>query len=490
MELNFKTTDYAEVLFFPVLANEQAITDLIKSLKYEDEASVLNQVKKEKFQAKKGQQLIIHDAEQTIVLIGTGKKKLSTEDWRLVAGQAVSYLRKYSASSIGIIAKDWLKGNADVFALGQALAEGLSLASYTFSKYKKVDKDKVKVNIQELVVELAKSRTKRFKFGWDKGMLLATGTVKARDLVNEPAGVMTPSFLAKQAEQIAKDNKKVSVKILDKAQIKKLGMNAYLAVDQGSNQDPKFIHLVYRGGKDKIALVGKGVTFDSGGLNIKIGDSMKQMKIDMAGAATVLGVFSVISQLQPKLEVHGIIAACENMPSGKALKPGDIVKNMQGKSIEIGDTDAEGRVTLADSLAYAQKQGINKIVDLATLTGAVMVALGPNYAGLFSNNNKLGNELLKQAEVSGERLWKLPLAPEYIEFNKSSQIADIANIPNTRYGGAITAALFLQEFIEDKTVWAHIDLGGPAYAEKPFNSYISSGGVGYGVRTLLNWLVK
>jgi len=253
---------------------------------------------------------------------------------------------------------------------------------------------------------------------------------------------------------------------------------------------PKFIHLIYKPTgrtKDKIAIVGKGVTFDSGGLNIKTGDSMEQMKIDMGGAATVVGLFSVLAQLKPKVEVHGVIAACENMPSGAAIKPGDIVKNMQGKSIEIGNTDAEGRVTMADSLAYAQKQGISKVVDLATLTGAVMAALGTDYAGLFANDEKLAKGLLKAGDVSGENLWLLPLPLEYKKLNQS-KVADIKNIPSTRYGGAITAALFLQEFIEEDVKWAHLDIAAPVYAEKPMNSYTPVGGVGFGVRTLFEWL--
>ena len=303
---------------------------------------------------------------------------------------------------------------------------------------------------------------------------------------------MTPSLLSKEAELIAKENSNISVKILEKAEIKKLGMNAFLGVDQGSDQPPKFIHLIYKPkgkAKDKVGVVGMGITFDSGGLNIKIGDSMSDMKIDMGGAATVIGLFSVLGKVQPKVEVHGIIAACENMPSGKALKPGDVINNMQGKSIEIGNTDAEGRVTLADSLAYTQKQGINTIIDLATLTGAEMIALGTHYAALYSNSKKLNTEILKAVDVSGEKIWPMPLPEEYIELNKSN-IADIKNIASTRYGGSITAALFLQFFIEENVNWAHLDIAAPAYAEKPLNSYTPIGGVGFGVRTLLEWLIS
>ena len=481
----------AELLFVPVLESEQAIKQAVGSLQYDDQDWVLERIAKEKFLGKEGQLLVLQDDDQLVIFIGTGQaKKLTIEDWRQIAGQIANYLRKFSSKKISLIASQWLKGSQDIKGLAQALAEGLMLAAYDFDKYKKEDKNKIKVDLEQvLILTQAKQRAK-LNQGWQLGLNLAQGTIRARDLVNEPASVMTPTYLAKQAEMIAKDNKSISVKILDKAQVKKMGMNAFLAVDQGSSQAPKFIHLTYKPvgrAKDIVAIVGKGITFDSGGLNIKTGDSMEQMKIDMAGAATVIGLFDVIAQVKPKVEVHGIIAACENMPSSTAIKPGDIVKNMQGKTIEVGNTDAEGRVTLADSLAYAQKLGINRVVDLATLTGAVMIALGTDYTGLFSNDEKLAKDILKSSDASGEKIWLLPMPPEYKKLNQS-KVADIKNIPSTRYGGAITAAMFLQEFVEDGVAWAHLDIAGPAFAEKPLASYVPAGGVGFGVRTLLGWL--
>ncbi|RJQ33629.1 leucyl aminopeptidase [Candidatus Parcubacteria bacterium] len=483
--------DESQVLFCPVLEGKEATLAMIKSLLYEDEKLIFAQAARENFLAKKGQSLVITDDTQTVILLGTGiKKKLSVEDWRQLAGQMIAHLRKIKAKKISLHASHWLKGNKDVSLLGQAIAEGLDLANYSFDKYKKADKNKINPNIEELIVYLEDKHKNDFSHGFEYGSYLAWGTTKARDLVNEPANHMTPSFLAEQAQEIAALNKNITVKILDKEQIAKLKMNAFLAVDKGSIEDPKFIHLKYKPNvkaKDKIALVGKGITFDSGGLSIKPGEAMEQMKIDMAGAATVIGLFSVIAQVAPKVEVHGIIAACENMPSGSAIKPGDIVTNMQGKSIEIANTDAEGRVTLADSLAYAQKQGIKQVVDLATLTGAVMVALGPDYAGLFANDAKLANDILTFADRAGEKMWQLPLPKEYKKLNQS-KVADIRNIPSTRYGGAITAALFLEEFINKDTKWAHLDIAAPAYAERPVNIYTPLGGVGFGVRTLLEWL--
>jgi len=495
MEIKFcsKNVDEQEIelLFIPVLEGEKHLSKIVQDLCYEEEKAILNRTKKENFIGKQGQVFTIYGDDLTVILFGFGKEnKVDMDDWRKAAGSLIAYLKNYRAKKIGLSAKHWLKGNNNINNFAQALAEGLLLASYDFIKYKQQDKNKIKIELEEIYIELDNAKKNAFKKAWELGLLLARGTILARDLVNEPAGVMTPTFLAETANAIAKNNKNISVKILDKERIEKIGMNAFLSVAEGSEQAAKFIHLIYhpaRVTKKKIAIVGKGITFDSGGLNIKIGDSMEQMKIDMGGAATVLGVFEAIGQLKLKAEVHGIIAACENMPSGGALKPGDVVTNMQGKTIEIGNTDAEGRVTLADSLAYAQKQGADTIIDLATLTGACLVALGTDYAALYANDQALNKSLINAADKAGEKMWSMPLPVEYKDLNKSN-IADIKNIPSTRYGGSITAAMFLQEFIKEGVVWAHLDIAGPAYAEKSFNNYTPIGGVGFGVRTLLEWL--
>ncbi len=482
-----------EAIFCPVFEDPEKLVKAISHFAKNQESAFITQAKKEKFQGQKKHIFVMKLEDKLVVLLGLGKvRRLSSEDWRETAALLVTFLQKYQAKHIGLVATQWLQGSSDYEHLAQSLAEGLYLSSYKFDKYKKIDKNSIQINIEQVFIELAKEKKNNFIKNWFLGEAMSRGTILARDLVNEPANVMTPTYLAEVALEIAKNNKQVRVKILDKEQVEKLGMKAFLAVDQGSHEPLKFIHLVYKPNikvKEKIALVGKGLTFDSGGLNIKTGDGMYQMKIDMGGAATVLGVFSVLEHFNIKAEVHGLIAACENMPSDKAMRPGDIVRNMQGKSIEIWNTDAEGRVTLADSLAYAQKIGLKKIVDLATLTGAVMVALGPNMAGLFSNDEHLSQEIKKASETAGEKMWTLPLEDDYKEFNKS-QVADIRNAATTRYGGAITAALFLQEFINEGVAWAHLDIAAPAYAEKPLNGYTPIGGVGYGVRTLLEWLRK
>jgi len=493
MELVFRTEENQEeeVLFVPVLKDNNYIVKIIESFDYEDKNDILARIKKENFNGDKGQLFVIHDDRQVIVFIGTGEiKKLSAENIRQVGGYIISYLKKYKAKKIGFNIKHFLKGTSDVTLVAHSLAEGLFLASYNFDKYKKKNKDYISLDVKEILVYLNNSQKIKFEKAWELGRSLSEGTILTRNLVNEPAGTMTPAFLAETALVIAKRSKNISVKIFGREKIAKMKMNAYLSIAKGSSEEPKFIHLIYKPKgkvKDKIALVGKGITFDSGGLNVKPWEGMHDMKIDMAGAATVLGIFEILASSDVKVEVHGIIAACENMSSGAAVKPGDVVKNMQGKSIEIAHTDAEGRVTLSDSLAYAQKQGIKKIVDLATLTGAVIVALGGQYAGLFSNNNKMAKDILINAESSGEKMWQLPLAPEYKEMN-ISKIADIRNIANNRGAGATMAALFLNYFIEDGVDWTHIDVAGTAYAEKEINSYIPAGGVGFGVRTIFRWL--
>lgn len=493
MELVFKIKENqeTEALFVPAFQDDKDIIALLKSFNFPDIQDILIRLSKENFKGLKGQLFVVHSAKQIVVFVGAGKnRKLSAEDLRLLAGYIVSHLKKYKATNIGLVAKHWLRGTSEVSLLAQSLAEGLYLASYNFDKYKTPDQESIKVNIEKLFVYIDNKYKNKFKEAWQLGLLMAQGTIKARDLVNEPAGHMTPSFLAEQAIEIAKINKNIKVKIFDKEKIESMGMGAFLGIAQGSNQAPKFIHLIYKPTgkiKDKIALVGKGVTFDSGGLNIKTWEGMLQMKIDMGGAATVLGVFSVIAKIQPKVEVHGIIAACENMSSGSAVKPGDILTNMQGKTIEIANTDAEGRVTLSDSLAYAQKQGIKKMVDIATLTGSIMVALGSQYAGLFSLDSKMSQGIIKSSQKVGENMWQMPMALEYKDANES-KIADIKNIGNSRLGGSIMAAWFLQDFISGDASLVHIDIAGPAYAEKEMNSYIPVGGVGFGVRTILDWL--
>lgn len=364
-----------------------------------------------------------------------------------------------------------------------ALIEGLNLSSYRFEKYKKVD-DKAP-SITELALQTNKSIAKGVA---KEAEVLCQATMLARDLVNMPAADCTPSYLVRTARSLAKKGG-LRVQIFDRNRLKKIKAFSLLSVSEGSSENPYLIKLTYKPKKRTtkvISLVGKGITFDSGGYSIKPSSGMMDMKCDMSGAATVLATMKAIAELKPSVEVRAYVPTCENMINGKATRPGDVVKAMNGKTIEILNTDAEGRLILADALVMAEKDGCDTILDFATLTGACMVALGDSYAGVFTKEEKLSEQLVKKGALAGERLWPMPLAEEYREQLKSS-IADIKNIGG-RFGGAITAGLFLSEFVKD-TPWAHIDIAGPAFTEAP-KGHITKGGVGFGVRTTTKYLLS
>jgi leucyl aminopeptidase len=317
---------------------------------------------------------------------------------------------------------------------------------------------------------------------------IVSGVNLARELVAAPANEVTPITLAETAQAIATEHG-IEIQILEREDCEKLGMGAFLGVAQASDLPPKFIHLTYKPAgtpRRKLAIIGKGLTFDSGGLNIKgAGSGIETMKMDMGGAGTTLGAAKAIAQIKPDVEVHFISAATENMISGHAMHPGDILKASNGKTIEVNNTDAEGRLTLADALVYADKLGVDAIVDLATLTGACIVALGDDIAGLFTPDDAVAAQLEQAAQSAGEKLWRLPMEEKYFEGLKSG-IADMKNT-GPRAGGSITAALFLKQFVKD-TPWAHLDVAGPVWADKE-NGYNSPGATGYGVRTLVNWIL-
>jgi leucyl aminopeptidase len=301
--------------------------------------------------------------------------------------------------------------------------------------------------------------------------------------------------LVERAQSIAKEDDAVSLTVFNREALKKYGFGGILGIAQGSAEDPYFIHLVYTpkaGAKalktsEKIGIVGKGVTFDTGGLSLKPAKHMETMKVDMAGAAALLGVFKVFKEVKPSLEIHGFIATCDNMPFTNAVKPGDVITAYNGKTIEVANTDAEGRIILADALAYACEQKMDVIIDIATLTGACLYALGSEIGGLFSNDDALAQEMLFAGEIAGEDHCRIPLYEYYKESITKNTIADIKNISTMPEAGAITAALFLQEFVTIKK-WAHIDIGGSAYHEQSRTPYIPSGATGNPVRTLLHFL--
>lgn len=364
-----------------------------------------------------------------------------------------------------------------------ALIEGLILSKYEFIEYRS-KKEKISFLADLLLISDKNISASSLQTAQE----LCASTILARDLINLPPNVCTPKYLVKTAQEIAKKGK-LKFQVFDKAQLEKMGAHSLLCVAKGSEEPPYLIKLTYtpkvKTKKTKvISLVGKGVTFDSGGLSIKPADSMETMKCDMSGAAAVLGVMQAVSRLQPKAEVRGYIPTTENMINGKATRPSDIVTAMNGKTIEIVNTDAEGRLILADALTLACRDKADITIDIATLTGACMVALGMKYAGVFTDDEKLSQEIIKLGEISGERYWRLPLAYEYKELIKS-KYADMKN-SGGRWGGAITAALFLKEFVEN-TRWAHLDIAGPADTDRG-QDHITIGGVGFAVRTLTRFV--
>ncbi len=467
----------------------QPLTDLL-TLDKELKGVISKSAETSKFAGKRGEMLNIFPQTGVlalwIVVLGLGKKsEFTADDLRRAAGSLSTKMKK-KVHSITLSLPTETETSLPASMTARLIGEGLLLGGYDFNKYQaKEEKGERKLS----TVIFSKANTQGVKGGIERAKIYAKATILARDLVNEQSSIATPTFLAELALSLVKKDKNITCKVYDKAEAQKLGMEAFLGIARASATPPKFIHLEYKPekgkNKEKLAIVGKGITFDSGGINVKGSEHMKDMKMDMAGAAIVLAVFSVISAIKPSFPVIGLIAATPNLISGTSLVPGDVVRAMNGKTIEILDTDAEGRVTMADSLSYAVKEGALRIIDFATLTGACMVALGNDITGLFSNNRRLAEEVKKAALSAGEKMWELPLEKEYKDMNKS-EVADIANIPSSRYGGAITAALFLQEFVDAKP-WVHMDIAGPAFAAKA-NDLGPKGGTGHGVRTVLNLL--
>jgi len=364
------------------------------------------------------------------------------------------------------------------------IAETLRLSTYKDNRFNK--KRNEKINLKEIeFLNLENIENISFNEVED----ICKGVEFARELVAAPPNDLTPLEMSKKAIEIANEHN-LEIKILEENDCLNLGMGAYLAVAKGSNLKPKFIHITYKPENSvsfKIALVGKGLTFDSGGYNLKVGASqIEMMKYDMGGSAAVLGAAKAIGALKPRgVEIHFIVAACENMINGLAMHPGDVITASNGKTIEVNNTDAEGRLTLADALTYASNLKPNTIIDLATLTGACLIALGNDVAGLWSNSDELAKELLETALKKGEGLWRMPLQKSYKEGLKS-HIADMKNT-GPRAGGSITAALFLEEFLDENINWAHIDIAGTCWTDK--NKGLNpSGATGYGVRTLIDWI--
>lgn len=436
---------------------------------------------------KYGEIAIIHTwgaiGAKRVMLLGMGKKEeLSTDKIRSLLGIAMRTAQKMHITSVATILSNFITENNTIKTAVQAVVEGSLLGTYQFNYYKTKQPHITTIETLHLIESKVENNS-ALNQCVHKATIIGNSVNLTRDLINHPAQYMTPTQMVIHAQEIAQQNG-LEVSILEKEDMEREKMNALLSVSQGSIQPPKMIVLKYYGdvGTNQImAFVGKGVTFDSGGISIKPSLNMDEMKDDMSGGAAVLGAMEAIGKLKPKINIIGIIPCTENMPSGNAYKPGDIIFSMSGKTIEIINTDAEGRLILADAITYARKLGATQIIDIATLTGACVVALGKITSGLLSNNSILCQKVLQAATDAGEKMWELPNFIEYKEQIKSS-IADLKN-SGGRMAGAITAGTFIEEFVENLP-WVHIDIAGTAYVEKE-NGYNPKGATGVGTRTLI-----
>jgi leucyl aminopeptidase len=433
-----------------------------------------------RFEGKPGQALaLLADDGTTLVALGHGEPaKLTVDGLRRAAAALVNAAG--DATSVATTLLVAAPPTIDKKAAAQAIAEGMALAGYRFTTYKKAT-DAPQVE-QVTVVGAGQAAL-------DRGARVAEAVTFARDLVNEPAGAMTPRRLAELATETA-EREGLSITVLDEVAIENEGLGALRGVSLGSDEPPRLIELIYEPtgrSRGTVALVGKGITFDSGGLSLKSADGMMTMKTDMAGGAAVLATMSALPALGVKTKVIAFIPTTENMPGGKAIKPGDVLKARNGTTIEVLNTDAEGRLVLADGLSLAVEAGPDAIVDLATLTGAQVVALGRRIAGLMATNDGLVDQVEAAAERAGEPVWELPL-PDIYRKDIDSEIADLKNIGRPGQAGTLIAGLFLREFVGD-VPWAHLDIAGPARSDDD-DGYLRKGGTGFGVRTLVELLTS
>jgi leucyl aminopeptidase len=428
-------------------------------------------------------------AAQRLLIVGAGKpEKFTSAELRRLAAAALRHLKARSVKRFVFLARE----NDRTSAAAQALTEGFLIGAPDSDKYK-TEKNNGKKEIE--AVQLAgwdASHAREAEQGIARGRVTAESQNFTRDLVNEPSNRLTPRMLAERAEAMAREFH-LGVDVLDEKRIRELKMGALLSVAQGSEEPPRLIVITYNppqppaAGKPVIGLVGKAITFDTGGISIKPSEGMEKMKYDMAGGATMLGVMRAVAQLKPPVKVIAVVPASENMPGGRAQKPGDVQIAMSGKSIEVINTDAEGRLVLADGIAYAKQLGATHLVDAATLTGAIVVALANVNVGVFGNQQPYTERLLASARNAGEKMWPMPVDDDYREMIKST-IADIQNVGSGKGGGAVTAAMFLKEFV-DETPWIHLDIAGTAWLDEA-KPWAAKGASGVAVRTLVDFVAN
>jgi leucyl aminopeptidase len=478
----------ADALAVPVFKGEKASSGLLKDLDRLTGGLIASVMRGEEFSGEGGQIAFLRFATNNgtratrLLLVGAGDKdEYKAPSVAKIAGTATRFLRKRNIKSFALLPR----GKASAVETTQNAVEGFITSQFELDKYKTKDK-----NIKEvtgLVICIDDAKQSDLKTGIERGRAIGESMNFTRDLANEPPNILTPTEMAKRAQAMAREFG-LKCEILDEARMTKLGMGSLMSVSIGSEQPAKMIILRYTPAKstardgDMLALVGKGITFDTGGISLKPGENMDAMKYDMSGGATALGTMRAIAQMKPTVPVLGVVAAVENMPDGAASRPSDVVTAMNGKTIEILNTDAEGRLILADAVAYAERQGATRIVDMATLTGAVIIALGDLNTGIMGNDQGLVDEVINCGRETGEGFWQLPVSPDYSKQIKSD-IADIKNIGPRGKAGTIMGAVFIQEFV-GKAKWAHLDIAGTAWADSS-KPHQSKGPTGVAIRSLL-----
>ncbi len=472
-----------EILAIPVCEDKDIHADpLIKAV-------VRKALALKEFNGKKDEEVTLYDVPdlkaRRVIMLGLGKaEKLDLEALRCMAGRTVKSCIKKELADLWFAVPAAAGIGLEMAAVLEAMQEGALLGNHIFNKYKVENK---KTALRQIIFLTTPRIVKDLRRLCSRVAVVCEGTCLARDWISTPSNEKTPEKFARSIVEMAK-KQRLKIQVLSENQLKQKKFDALLAVAAGSQCKPGLVLLEHTvpGAKKTVALVGKGVTFDSGGLNIKTGGSIADMKSDMSGAAAVAATLITAARLKTKVNLIGAIPIVENMPSGNATRPGDIIRSYAGKTIEIGNTDAEGRLILIDAMAYVLKRyKPQMLIDLATLTGACVVALGEKIAGVFSNDEHLAASIASAGEKTHERCWRMPLPDDYKELLKSD-FADINNMPSSRWGSAITAALFLAEFVGD-TRWAHIDIAGPAYLKNE-NAYCGPGGTGFGVRLLTELL--
>ncbi len=454
--------------------------------KYDQESAVvlltsLQKDKRLKKDLEKGEVFPVVEGHRLLLFVGLGKAdKLTLTDLRIQVRKALlsSYLKKIKTVELILHTKEE--------AAVKAVIEGVLIGTYTWDKYKSKEKDDKTIKDKHITIAVEPKKE------YEQTVIICEGVKLTRNLINDNADLITSEYLEKTVRGLIKGHKNISLEVLNKKGLKAKGLHLHLAVNQGSTKEPKLVIVKYAGGKKDegyTAIVGKGMTFDTGGINLKSTNHIETMKIDMSGAGAVCGILKNVLKLGLKKNLLLVLSIAENAIGSKAYKPGDVIVGYAGKSVEIGNTDAEGRLVLADAFSYVVKNyKPTKMIDIATLTGACVMALGFDYSGLFSNSDELAKELLASAHQTDDRAWRLPIYPEIKEYIKSP-IADLKNTSSIRGAGACTAAEFLHQFADD-TTWAHLDIAGSAYVESQGRFYYGHGATGAGVRLLTDYLLN